>query len=278
MQDIDADISTEWERGLDNLSLRYAHLFSGSLLKCLKLPPHDKQRWLTSVWSARDAVNGGIQVYDRTSQLHYDKWKAKKRQVPLLTIGISKCRTKSKSNLTIITAQPLEDEASLSDDDSIPGLGTTPRASYEFAQDAPPTEITKQQSSSPTLRLLPLDTSSSLQGPSSTRSLQHSSPAISDGLLLLRSTIAVSDTAYTFIQDFLSQNLPEYRIIAQFNHQQVTLHSLRTTAPQKWINDKVINFYLSILNHYDLTQKEETGQPRHHYFNSFFLTQLLDEG
>jgi hypothetical protein len=44
MLDIDSDISTEWEHGLDNLLLRYAHLFADSLTNSLQLQSHDKQR------------------------------------------------------------------------------------------------------------------------------------------------------------------------------------------------------------------------------------------
>jgi hypothetical protein len=75
---IDIDIQSEWDRGLDDLPLQYAHLFTGNVQRSLQLSTNDKQRWLTSVWAARDSLNGGIQIYDRTSNLHYGKWKAKK--------------------------------------------------------------------------------------------------------------------------------------------------------------------------------------------------------
>jgi hypothetical protein len=78
---IDTDVHSEWKRGMDNLPLRYAHLFSGTVEKSLQLTPQDKKRWLTSVWAARDKLNGGIQLWDRTSNIDYDKWKAKRTPI-----------------------------------------------------------------------------------------------------------------------------------------------------------------------------------------------------
>jgi hypothetical protein len=135
LQDIDADIRSEWERGLDTLPLPYASLFSGSINRSLKLSFQDKQQWLTSVWSAQDTHNRGIQIYDRTSNIHYNKWRAKKRPITLPTLDITHTGTSRTHNLSINTQPQIEGEASLSDDDSIPGLGSTPQASYDYTTD-----------------------------------------------------------------------------------------------------------------------------------------------
>jgi hypothetical protein len=111
LHSIDDDIRSEWERGLDKLPLRYAHLFSGSLAKNLQLIPNDKKRWLTSVWVARDKMNVGIKIWDRASVLNYDKWKARKNPQVQVNQASTLCRSLQQvQKLTIDTTHSSDSE------------------------------------------------------------------------------------------------------------------------------------------------------------------------
>jgi hypothetical protein len=94
----------------------------------------------------------------------------------------------------------------------------------------------------------------------------------------LQQYLLLTSTDIDTLRLFRQQSTPSDLIISQFHRQSVSFRSLLTTNPGTWLNDEVINFYLSVLNHYDSTQKENTPIAHHHFFNSFSIILLLDEG
>lgn len=67
-------------------------------------------------------------------------------------------------------------------------------------------------------------------------------------------------------------------IIDKFNIEMTRNHFI-CLSPGTWLNDEVINFYMSILMERDeqMVQKKQK-QRTSHYFNSFFFTKLLENG
>lgn len=47
-------------------------------------------------------------------------------------------------------------------------------------------------------------------------------------------------------------------------------------SPKQWLNDELINCYMSILN--DESKNPENGYPKVHCFNTFFYVMLLNNG
>jgi hypothetical protein len=262
LSSIDDDIRSEWERGLDDLPLRYAHLFSGSLAKNLQLIPNDKKRWLTSIWAARDKMNAGIKIWDRASVLNYDKWKARKTpQGQVKQASTVEGPVRRTQKLTIDTAHSSDSECDISDNDCGTALGNTPTATYNFDKDKDEltTSIKKHSASN-----IPH------QAISPTGDLVQPNP--------IQQYICVPPNTQSDIQDFLQRSRPHNSIVSQINSETVSFHSLLTTKPHTWLNDEVINFFLSTLNQNDVREKEGTNSKRNHFFNSFFITRLLDEG
>jgi Ulp1 family protease len=95
-------------------------------------------------------------------------------------------------------------------------------------------------------------TTSESNSPHSEVRLQHQTA--------LRTALAISDSDQQCIHIMLIQRQSHSTIIAQFEQQQVSYHSLQTTVPHTWLNDEVINFYLALLNHDDRLHKEGTQQ------------------
>ena len=55
--------------------------------------------------------------------------------------------------------------------------------------------------------------------------------------------------------------------------------NLRTLLPYEWVNDEVIHYYLSLLQQRDeQICRSDSSKKRTHFFKSFFMTKLLDEG
>jgi len=67
---------------------------------------------------------------------------------------------------------------------------------------------------------------------------------------------------------------PEHEIVASIEMDSVTRKSLRTLRPNLWLNDEVIHYFLVTLSKRDAASKKR----RSHFFKSFFVTKLLDEG
>jgi hypothetical protein len=263
LRNIDEDIQSEWNRNLDTLPSRYANLFTGTIDKILNFQPNEKKRWLTSIWAARDKLNGGIQIWDRNSILDYDKWKAKrslpsKQHAPGRT---PRAVPTKKPTLTITINISSDEESTDSDNDSIQGLGNTPKASYTFSRDTNTLTTTCPSS-------LSHSSPSSAQSPTGAPLHRH----------LVYDYIKIPISDCQIISRFRNQPIPPSCVVSTFLHQSVTFRSLLTTLPETWLNDEIINFYLSVLNHRDAIEKQGSTQKRHHFFNSFFLTRLMDEG
>jgi Ulp1 protease family, C-terminal catalytic domain len=59
----------------------------------------------------------------------------------------------------------------------------------------------------------------------------------------------------------------------------VQRYSFRTLRPCEWLNDEVIHYFLVTLQRRDIQLcHEQQGRKRTHFFKSFFMTKLLDEG
>jgi hypothetical protein len=260
---IDTDIQLEWKRGMDTLPSRYANLFSGSLHKTLQLSPVEKKRWLTCIWAARDKFNGGLKIWDRSSNVDYDKWKARKTNNRLSTVPPTPPSHSSTrpTPLTIeVTTSSDEDDDALDTSDTS-NKGHSPIASYEFSSDTNYL-TTSIQSTHP------------LPSPGSA----HTPTGISLQPQPVQKYIQITSNDRNNVIQFKNHALHQTSHISQFLQHSISSRSLHTTNDRQWLNDEVINFYLSTLNDHDHTQKHSTSQRRHHFFNSFFITKLLDEG
>ncbi|KAG7356284.1 Ulp1 protease family protein [Nitzschia inconspicua] len=68
-------------------------------------------------------------------------------------------------------------------------------------------------------------------------------------------------------------------VIAQSGTDSVLRQSIRTLQPGQWLNDEVIHYFLVMLANRDeeLCKKDPTRK-RSHFYKSFFITKLLNEG
>lgn len=72
---------------------------------------------------------------------------------------------------------------------------------------------------------------------------------------------------------------PGTEILAESETEQVQRQSIRRLAPGQWLNDEVISFFLYTLTKRDQEMcKQEPSRKRSHFFKSFFITKLFDEG
>ena len=72
---------------------------------------------------------------------------------------------------------------------------------------------------------------------------------------------------------------PLHEVIRQVGTDSVQRGSLHRLQPAQWLNDEVIHYFLVMLSIRDATLSEqESGRPRCHFFKSFFMTKLLNEG
>jgi hypothetical protein len=60
----------------------------------------------------------------------------------------------------------------------------------------------------------------------------------------------------------------------------MTRSNISCLRPVTWLNDEVINFYLEMLAERDtlLSENSKTGRRTSHYFNTFFISKLLERG
>lgn len=68
-------------------------------------------------------------------------------------------------------------------------------------------------------------------------------------------------------------------VIDKFNID-ITISKLSCLCPHSWLNDEIVNFYMCMLQERDTKLcAESNGQRRpSHYFNSFFMSKLLENG
>ena len=94
--------------------------------------------------------------------------------------------------------------------------------------------------------------------------------------LLLRSLtdeerILVRDAVYGDYDD--NELVVRYHSIETDFNVTVQRASMRRLKPGVWLNDELVNLYMSLLAKRDMSQSK-----RCHFFKSFFMTKLLDEG
>jgi sentrin-specific protease 1 len=104
-------------------------------------------------------------------------------------------------------------------------------------------------------------------------------------MLLLR---PLTDVEIELIHNALYGEGHPQQVLAKYESQEtgyvdsITRESMRRLKPRKWVNDEVINnFYLRLAQRdADLAQEAAASSPRRrcHFFKSFFITKLLDEG
>ena len=72
---------------------------------------------------------------------------------------------------------------------------------------------------------------------------------------------------------------PVDEVIAQYETDSIQRRSMQQLRPGQWLNDEVIHFFLNMLASRDkeLCEKDP-NRKRCHFFKSFFLTKLFDEG
>ena len=77
----------------------------------------------------------------------------------------------------------------------------------------------------------------------------------------------------------LSSKGDELEIIAKIGTDTVERRSFQTLQPETWLGDEVIHFYLQLLARRDcLLSQQDQGRKQSHFFKSFFVTKLLNEG
>ena len=79
-------------------------------------------------------------------------------------------------------------------------------------------------------------------------------------------------------KEFNSSGKPE-KIVAKIENDSVQRSSIQTLQPGQWLGDEVISYFYSMLakRDEDLCQKDKSRK-RSHFFKSFFITKLLNEG
>jgi sentrin-specific protease 1 len=72
---------------------------------------------------------------------------------------------------------------------------------------------------------------------------------------------------------------PSNQVIAKSNADSVQRGSIQTLQPGQWLNDEVIHYFYEMLTKRDeeMCQKD-SSRKRCHFFKSFFITKLLNEG
>lgn len=72
---------------------------------------------------------------------------------------------------------------------------------------------------------------------------------------------------------------PENDVIAKLDTDFITRKNMRTLQPGDWLSDEIIHFYLALLAKRDEEFcLEDSTRKRCHFFKSFFMTKLLNEG
>mmetsp|Transcript_2270 Transcript_2270/g.6496 ORF Transcript_2270/g.6496 Transcript_2270/m.6496 type:complete len:543 (+) Transcript_2270:176-1804(+) len=74
-------------------------------------------------------------------------------------------------------------------------------------------------------------------------------------------------------------NQPASAVLSQCDTDSVQQQSMWTLQPGQWVNDEVIHYFLLMLTKRDEEMcKNDPNRKRSHFFKSFFITKLLNEG
>ncbi len=81
------------------------------------------------------------------------------------------------------------------------------------------------------------------------------------------------------VQEAIYGDGPSDQVIARIDSDSVQRRSMRLLKPGQWLNDEVIHYFLVMLAKRDeeLCRQDSNRKPTH-FFKSFFLTKLLNEG
>ena len=81
------------------------------------------------------------------------------------------------------------------------------------------------------------------------------------------------------VRDALDSPGPEESVIAKSDTDVVTRKNMQTLLPGAWLSDEVIHFFLAMLAKRDEELcLEDSTRKRSHFFKSFFMTKLTNEG
>lgn len=77
----------------------------------------------------------------------------------------------------------------------------------------------------------------------------------------------------------LNEKGPPTEVIAQDGLDSIQRESIQRLLPAQWLNDEVISYFLVMLSKRDEEMcREDPSRKRSHFFKSFFMTKLLNEG
>ncbi len=89
----------------------------------------------------------------------------------------------------------------------------------------------------------------------------------------------LTDQERAVVNDAVHGDGSDSEVLAKTDADSVMRKSMRTLQPCCWLNDEVIHyFYLMLSKRDEVLCKNEEGRRRSHFFKSFFLTKLFDEG
>jgi hypothetical protein len=81
------------------------------------------------------------------------------------------------------------------------------------------------------------------------------------------------------VMNALNELGPPTQVIAQDGLDSIQRESIQRLLPGQWLNDEVISYFLVMLSKRDEEMcREDPSRKRCHFFKSFFMTKLLNEG
>jgi Ulp1 protease family, C-terminal catalytic domain len=90
---------------------------------------------------------------------------------------------------------------------------------------------------------------------------------------------SLSDKEKDTVRRAVFEGGPENEILAQCGTDSVQRSSMQTLRPRTWLNDEIIHyFYLMLANRDAELCGNDPSRKRSHFFKSFFITKLLNEG
>jgi len=100
----------------------------------------------------------------------------------------------------------------------------------------------------------------------------------SAGLIELRKK-PVDESELQTIRDILRNRNGQTIVIDKFNID-ITISKITCLRPNTWLNDEIVNFYMCMLQERDqkLCAASNGARLPSHYFNSFFIAKLLENG
>jgi hypothetical protein len=109
---INEELTKQWMAGLNQLPLRYRHLFQGEFRTLYQANIHHKQQWLTSVWLAREKHSPLHMTRNAIAETFYLRWHRRVNQPP--------------ADLTPETPHPTEPPSATLPDEEPPELDSPP--------------------------------------------------------------------------------------------------------------------------------------------------------